>query len=150
GSSDTASSGSGFAGSGSCADSVLVTLSLSQSVELASPPCVIPKNPEAIEDRGGVPQNVPGVAEIHGAFKLVIESDRRLGDFAEPEKPSYHQQLEIKSKALDGQQRHCLLEHLAAKELEPGLRIADVQVEEDFYQQLVDRALEPAKRWIRD
>ena len=66
-----------------------------------------------------------------GAREAVVEADRELADPAEAEGARDREQLEVEREALDEQQRHHLLGHLAAEDLQADLRVAHVEPEEE-------------------
>src|SRR2546426_5806312 len=86
---------------------------------------------------------------MHRTFESVIESDRGLSDIAVSEKACYHEQLEVKGESLDGKEGNGLFEHPTAKKLEPGLRVANAQIEQDANQQLVHEALQAPEGGVR-
>jgi hypothetical protein len=57
--------------------------------------------PQAIEDRGGVPQNVPCRRQIHGTLELIVEGNRGFADPAVAKKSRDDEELEIKREPLD-------------------------------------------------
>ena len=68
-------------------------------------------------------------------------------------KPSafaHREELEVERELLHEQQRHDLLRHLAPEELEPDLRVADVEVEEDAHELLVEPAADAARARVVD
>ena len=60
------------------------------------------------------------------------------------------EQLEIERKALDEQERHDIVHHSPAEDLEPDLGIADVEPEENAVQLLVAPARDPARARVMD
>src|SRR5206468_3026848 len=96
------------------------------AIEECTPVRIEAQYVESVEDGCRVPQHVPRGFEIGRALKVVGQVNGSLHHFRVAQLASNNEKFEVKSKALDCQQRHDFLQHLPAEELEPGLCITDL------------------------
>jgi hypothetical protein len=103
-----------------------------------------PQNAQPIEDRKRVEQRAHDRtrAELRAA-ETILEPDRQLADATVSEGGGDGDQLEVEGEALDEQQREDVFDHRAVEDLEPDLRVADVEAEEQTVQSLVAPASDP-------
>ena len=86
-----------------------------RSLQLAPPALVVPRDPQPIEDRCGVPKNSPSRTQVDRALEMVIEGDRSLANVAVAKEPSNHEEFKVESKPLDREKGHGLFEHATTK-----------------------------------
>src|SRR6266852_4397525 len=91
---------------------------------------VVAQDSQPVENRSGIPEDVPGGPKVDGAFELVVESDGSFTNLAISKLARNDKELEVEGEPLDRQQGESLLEHLATEKLQSSLGIADIEVEE--------------------
>ncbi len=85
----------------------------------------------------GRDEDLQGLPFVGRSRKLL---DRLLLDAREAERPRDCEQLEVERESLHEQQRQDLVGHLAAEHLQPDLRVANVEPEEEAHELLVEPA----------
>src|SRR2546422_3126563 len=100
---------------------------------------------EPVKNGRRVPEDLEDRPRVDRAGELVGQLDRRLDDVGVAELLRDDQQLEVEGELLDREQGDDVGENLPPKQLEPGLGIANAEVEEQPDEELVDEALQPAQ-----
>jgi hypothetical protein len=106
-----------------------------------------PKDAQPVEDRHRI-QECPhnrARAQLRPA-EAVLEPDRQLTDTVVPERRGDGDQLEVEGEALDEQQREHVLHDGTVEDLQPDLRVANVEAEE----QAIERLVAPARNSTRE
>jgi hypothetical protein len=105
-----------------------------------------PEDPEPVEDRRGVPERKEGgVRPDPGAREPVVELHRKLTDPPVSELRRDREQLEVEGEPLDEQQGDDLVDDPPAEDLQPDLRVAHVEPEEEAVELLVAPAGDPPR-----
>ena len=108
-------------------------------------PLVVPQDPEPVEDRRRVHEREEhGRRANAGPREAVVQRHGLLADPPKAEGVRDREELEVEGELLHEQERHHLLRDLAPKELEPDLRVADVELKEDAHELLVEPAADAA------
>ncbi len=121
------------------------------AVEQQPLPLVRPSDAEAVEDRRGVPERTEDSERPDPrAREPIVEPDGKLADPVVAARARHRQQLEIEGEALHQQQRQHFVGHAAAEDLEPDLRVLQVEAEEQPVQLLVAPARDATRARIVD
>ena len=111
---------------------------------------VVPQDPQPVEDGQGVLEHGPHAPQPDRAREALLDVHGGLEEPPVAEPARHHQHLEVEGEALlegPGQHRG---EHLAPDELEPGLGVAHVQMEQHPHDLLVPPRVHPSGRGIVD